>query len=234
MNSMDQSPSSEANNSSASQEVPFISWNMKVHFHFHKSLTPVPVLSHILFMPSHPVTLRFILYNVMHMMEVRCTYAVFIRTLEKRPLERSTHEFEFTDSLTGFCENSDGFSGSVNMGNYIRRQVIINASVKTRYQEVRYLNSYFLLFFLCRCVNPMVTVATVLTNDTEIFQGGLSVKESIRTVKKSFHPSSDHVSIARLYHEWETLHAEDAIDALIFSQQKGLNNEKMKLISGKK
>jgi hypothetical protein len=79
----------------------------------------------------------------------------------------------------------------------------------------------------------MVTIATVLTSDAEIFQGGLSVKESIRTVKRSYHPSSDHVSIAMLYHEWEKLCAEDAIDALIFSQQNGLNNEKMKLISSK-
>jgi len=136
--------------------------------------------------------------------------------------------------LTGFCENNDDSTGSVNMGNYIRRRVIINLLVKTMCQEVRYFISYFSLFYLCRCVNPMVTIATVLTNDAEIFQGGLSVKESIRTVKKSFCPSSDHVSIAWLYHEWETLCAEDAIDALIFSQEKGLNNEKMKLISSKK
>lgn len=139
-----------------------------------------------------------------------------------------------THWLTGFCETFDDSSGSINMGNYIKRRVIINISVKTICQEVRYFISYFSLFCLCRCVNPMVTIATVLTNDAEIFQGGLSVKESIRTVKKSFHPSSDHVSIAWLYHEWETLCAEDAIDALIFSQEKGLNNEKMKLISSKK
>jgi hypothetical protein len=141
---------------------------------------------------------------------------------------------KLTHGLTGFFENSDDFSGSVNTGNFIRRQVIINFSVQTMCQEVRYLITYLLLYFLCRCVNPMVTIATVLTNDSEIFQGGLSVKESIRTVKKSFLPSSDHVSVAWLYREWETLCAEDATDALIFSQQKGLNNEKMKLISSKK
>lgn len=91
----------------------------------------------------------------------------------------------------------------------------------------------YLLLSLLRCVSPIVTIATVLTNDSEMFQGGLSFKEAIRTVKKTFHPCSDHLALAWLYHEWELLHDEGEAEALRFSQSKGMNNVNMKLISSK-
>jgi hypothetical protein len=45
--SKEQSPSWESNQFSASEEIPHILWNQKVHYHVYKSLPSVPVLSQI-------------------------------------------------------------------------------------------------------------------------------------------------------------------------------------------
>ena len=55
---MERSPAWEANRFSASQEIPCILWNPKVHYHIHKCPTPVPILSQL--DPVHTITFHFL------------------------------------------------------------------------------------------------------------------------------------------------------------------------------
>ena len=55
---MEQSPSFEANRFAASQDIPRILWNPKVHYCIHKCPPPVPILCQL--DPFHTQTSHFL------------------------------------------------------------------------------------------------------------------------------------------------------------------------------
>jgi len=67
--SMEQSPSWEANRFSASQVIPRILWNLKVHYHIHRfpATCPYPVTSPIQSIPPHPISWRSTLILSFHL-----------------------------------------------------------------------------------------------------------------------------------------------------------------------
>jgi len=63
-NSMEQSPSSELNTYSGSEEIARLLWNPNVHYHVHNSLSLFPILRHMTPVHTFPPCLRNIHSNI--------------------------------------------------------------------------------------------------------------------------------------------------------------------------
>lgn len=61
-------------------------------------------------------------------------------------------------------------------------------------------NEYFL--FHNSCIHPITTITSVFSGESNLFYGALDHKSEIRTNKKLYHPSSDHIAMAWIYKQW--------------------------------
>ena len=76
---MEQSPCWEANQFSASQEIPHILWNPKVHNHIHKCQPPVPVI-------SKPLTYIYNCSLTTGIFLERCKFAIVLQKWRKNAM----------------------------------------------------------------------------------------------------------------------------------------------------
>ena len=89
--SMEQSPSWEANWLSASQEIPHILWNPKVHYHIHKCPPPVPILSQL--DPVHASASHFLKFHrniILPTMPGSSKWSLSLRFPHQNPVYTST------------------------------------------------------------------------------------------------------------------------------------------------
>jgi len=86
---MEQSPSSEAKRFSASQEIPRILWNPKVHYRIQKCPPPLPFLSH--FDPIHTPTSHFLKIHITSHLSLALPSGFFPSCFPTKTLYTSLH-----------------------------------------------------------------------------------------------------------------------------------------------
>ena len=100
---MEQSPSGKATRFSASQEIPHILWNPKVHYRIHKCPPPVPILCQI--HPVRTLTSHFLKIHIQ---------ALYIPSTESPflfPLHRSYQNISLGPRLVYVFRNYANFYG---------------------------------------------------------------------------------------------------------------------------
>ncbi|KAK0162976.1 hypothetical protein PV327_006700 [Microctonus hyperodae] len=82
-----------------------------------------------------------------------------------------------------------------------------------------------------QCVSPLITIASVMSGETEIFAGTLYDKNKIRNIKSQYHPTSDHISIAWLFQQWYSLENQNRYKSRDFAFKSNLVPEKVFTLS---
>ncbi|XP_011865998.1 PREDICTED: putative ATP-dependent RNA helicase DHX30 isoform X2 [Vollenhovia emeryi] len=81
------------------------------------------------------------------------------------------------------------------------------------------------------CVHPVVTIASVFSNEDSLFYDVLNKKSEIRENKRLFHPSSDHMAMAWLFKQWYTHNETSPHLILSFCRKMNLRPLKIQILS---
>ncbi|KAH0554070.1 ATP-dependent RNA helicase DHX30-like [Cotesia glomerata] len=82
-----------------------------------------------------------------------------------------------------------------------------------------------------QCIAPTLTVASVMSSDSDIFTGVLHNKGFIRDIKAKYHPTSDHVSVAWLFEQWNAYNKQGRFASRDFCVKNKLYPDRMYTLS---